>query len=416
MYVLVIVLLIITVLMLRYLVALRVYVKELGEAYDKVAGGDYSIQIKTSLYGDIGKAGKSFNLMTKDIKKSVESLNDRNSKLKAILKSISTGIIAVDSDENVMLMNKVAKNIFNFRIKEYEGTPIEKIVLNKVLLQSMLNMVHLRERSQTQIEIDSTFYKINVGPIRLDENSKIVIGSIINIEDITERIRLENMRSDFVANVTHELKTPLTSINGFVETLKSDLEISPKNRERFLNIIEIESNRLQRLIDDVLILSFIESNSDYYETHMVDIIEPINQSIELVEDYAQSKNITIQKDIAHEELMVNANSDLLKQLVLNLIDNAINYSNDGGTIRIKIIDGENEVKLTVKDDGIGIPQEDIPRIFERFYRVDKARSKKAGGTGLGLAIVKHIVLKLRASIKVNSELDKGTEFIITLLK
>ena len=415
-YFLVILLSIITLLMLRYVVAIRVYVKELGEAYDKVAGGDYSIQIKTSLYGDIGKAGKSFNVMTKDIKKSVESLNDRNSKLKAILKSISTGIIAVDSDENVMLMNKVAKKIFNFNIKEYEGTPIEKIVLNKTLLQSILNMVHLRERSQTQIEIDSVFYKINVGPIRLDENSKIVIGSIINIEDITERIRLENMRSDFVANVTHELKTPLTSINGFVETLKSDPEITPKNRERFLNIIEIESNRLQRLIDDVLILSFIESNSDYYETHMVDIIEPINQSIELVEDYAQSKNITIQKDIVHEELMVNANSDLLKQLVLNLIDNAINYSNDGGMIRITVTDSKHEVKLTVKDDGIGIPQEDIPRIFERFYRVDKARSKKAGGTGLGLAIVKHIVLKLKASIKVNSELDKGTEFIITLLK
>lgn len=415
-YFLVILLSIITLLMLRYVIAVRVYVKELGEAYDKVAKGDYSIQIKSSLHGDIGKAGKSFNLMTKDIKKSVKNLNDRNSKLKAILKSISTGIIAVDSDENVMLMNKAAKNIFDFNVKEYEGTPIEKIVLNKPLLQSILNMVHLRERSQTQIEIDSTFYKINVGPIRLDENSKIVIGSIINIEDITERIRLENMRSDFVANVTHELKTPLTSINGFVETLKSDPDISANNRERFLNIIEIESNRLQRLIDDVLILSFIENNSDYYKTHNVDIIEPINQSIELVEDYAKSKNIIIERDINQKRLMVNANSDLLKQLVLNLIDNAINYSNDGGTIRITLTEDEHEVKLTVKDDGIGIPQEDIPRIFERFYRVDKARSKKAGGTGLGLAIVKHIVLKLKASIKVRSELDKGSEFIVTLLK
>lgn len=415
-YFLVILLSIITLLMLRYVIAVRVYVKELGEAYDKVAKGDYSIQIKSSLHGDIGKAGKSFNLMTKDIKKSVKNLNDRNSKLKAILKSISTGIIAVDSDENVMLMNKAAKNIFDFNVKEYEGTPIEKIVLNKPLLQSILNMVHLRERSQTQIEIDSTFYKINVGPIRLDENSKIVIGSIINIEDITERIRLENMRSDFVANVTHELKTPLTSINGFVETLKSDPDISANNRERFLNIIEIESNRLQRLIDDVLILSFIENNSDYYKTHNVDIIEPINQSIELVEDYAKSKNIIIERDINQKRLMVNANSDLLKQLVLNLIDNAINYSNDGGTIRITLTEDEHEVKLTVKDDGIGIPQEDISRIFERFYRVDKARSKKAGGTGLGLAIVKHIVLKLKASIKVRSELDKGSEFIVTLLK
>ena len=415
-YFLVILLSIITLLMLRYVIAVRVYVKELGEAYDKVAKGDYSIQIKSSLHGDIGKAGKSFNLMTKDIKKSVKNLNDRNSKLKAILKSISTGIIAVDSDENVMLMNKAAKNIFDFNVKEYEGTPIEKIVLNKPLLQSILNMVHLRERSQTQIEIDSTFYKINVGPIRLDENSKIVIGSIINIEDITERIRLENMRSDFVANVTHELKTPLTSINGFVETLKSDPDISANNRERFLNIIEIESNRLQRLIDDVLILSFIENNSDYYKTHNVDIIEPINQSIELVEDYAKSKNIIIERDINQKRLMVNANSDLLKQLVLNLIDNAINYSNDGGTIRITLTEDEHEVKLTVKDDGIGIPQEDIPRIFERFYRVDKARSKKAGGTGLGLAIVKHIALKLKASIKVRSELDKGSEFIVTLLK
>ncbi len=405
-----------TILMGRYTLALKRYVKELGEAYDEVTKGNYLVTINTSFSGDLGKAGKSFNLMTKEIYKNIETLKDRNSKLKAILKSISNGIVAIDTEQNVLLMNKAAKNIFDYHEQNYEGKPFEKIVKEQRLLLSILELCHKRERAQTQVHLESLDYKINVDPIRLDDNDKIVIGAIVNIEDITERIKLETIRSDFVANVTHELKTPLTSINGFVETLKSNSGINKSMRTKFLDIIEVESNRLQRLIDDILILSFIEGNKTHYSNETINLSDIINECLNLVSETAREKNVTIDFKDLNNKINLKANPDLMKQLILNLVDNAIKYSKDNGFIKLSAIENSKNILFSVEDDGIGIPQEDIDRIFERFYRVDKARSKKVGGTGLGLAIVKHIVLNLNGNIRVHSELDKGSKFIIEFPK
>ncbi len=416
MYIIIFLLATATILMGRYTLALRRYLKELGEAYDEVARGNYLVQINTSFSGDLGKAGKSFNIMTHEIHNNIETLKDRNSKLKAILKSISNGIVAIDTEQNAMLMNKAARKIFDYHDENYEGKAFDKIVKDQRLLICILDMVYTRKRTNAHLQLDSVDYKINVDPIRLDDNDKIVIGAIVNIEDITERIKLETIRSDFVANVTHELKTPLTSINGFVETLKTNVGINKATRIKFLDIIEVESNRLQRLIDDILILSFIEGNKSHYSNEIVNLAVIINECINLVSETAKEKNVSIEYISSSENVYIKANHDLMKQLVLNLIDNAIKYSKDNGYVKIEVLEDSRKILLSVEDDGIGISKEDTNRIFERFYRVDKARSKKVGGTGLGLAIVKHIVINQKGYINVDSELDKGSKFTIQFPK
>ena len=416
MYIVIFLLATVTILMGKYTLALRRYLKELGEAYDEVAKGNYLVKINTSFSGDLGKAGKSFNIMTHEIHNNIEILKDRNSKLKAILKSISNGIVAIDNEQNAMLMNKAARKMFDYNEQAYEGRAFDKIVKDQRLLVCILDMVYTRKRTHTQLNLDYMDYKINVDPIKLDDNDKIVIGAIINIEDITQRIKLETIRSDFVANVTHELKTPLTSINGFIETLKSNAVIDVATRTKFLDIIEVESNRLQRLIDDILILSFIEGNKNHYINQIVNLVDIINECVNLVSQTARFKGIIIDNISMSKKVYIKANADLMKQLVLNLVDNAIKYSKDKGYIKIEAIEYTSEIILSVQDNGIGISKEGITRIFERFYRVDKARSNKVGGTGLGLAIVKHIVINQKGSIDVVSELDKGSKFIIRLPK
>ena len=247
----------------------------------------------------------------------------------------------------------------------------------------------------------------------MQNTNNIIIGSIINIEDITEKVRLENMRSDFVANVSHELKTPLTSISGFVETLKINENIDVNTRNRFLGIIECESNRLKRLIDDILLLSFIEKNENIVQESIC-IYDVFIEVYDMTSYIAKSKNINISYEFSDKSIRVLGNRDHIKQVFLNLIDNAIKYTNEDKNISVKVYSQEDKIVITVEDEGVGIPLEDINRIFERFYRVDKARSREVGGTGLGLAITKHIVKSLGGIITVKSELGKGSKFTVII--
>ncbi|MBQ6631769.1 MAG: ATP-binding protein, partial [Romboutsia sp.] len=260
---------------------------------------------------------------------------------------------------------------------------------------------------------DEIVYSINLDPIYLQDVDNVIIGSIINIKDITEKVKLENMRTDFVANVSHELKTPLTSISGFVETLKLNENIDLSTRNRFLGIIESESDRLKRLIDDILLLSFIEKK-ETKSLELINIYEVFMEVYEMTDYFAKSKNINISYMLDNENIQILSNRDYIKQIFLNLVDNAIKYTPDNRNVWIEIGYENNNLIIKVKDNGIGIPKEDINRIFERFYRVDKARSRDVGGTGLGLAIIKHIVKSLGGYINVKSELGKGSEFTVTI--
>ena len=226
-----------------------------------------------------------------------------------------------------------------------------------------------------------------------------------------ENKKAEQIRKDFVANVTHELKTPLTSISGFVETLQDGAAEDPEVRGKFLDIIAIEAARLKRLIEDILIISDIENKREVNTDSDINVRESIEEILASIKPIIEAKQIKVEARYAYE-IYIGGNPDRFKQLMVNLIENAVKYSHDGGTVRIEAERKEGKVYISVRDEGIGIPEESLSRIFERFYRVDKSRSQKAGGTGLGLAIVKHIAALFEAEIQVESEPGKGSTFTV----
>lgn len=226
-----------------------------------------------------------------------------------------------------------------------------------------------------------------------------------------ENKKAEQIRKDFVANVTHELKTPLTSISGFVETLQDGAAEDPDVRTKFLDIIAIEAARLKRLIEDILIISDIENKREFNTDSDINVREAIEEILASMAPIIEAKHVKVETYFAYE-MYIGGNPDRFKQLMVNLIENAVKYSHDGGNVSVRAERKEGKVSISVKDEGVGIPEESLPRIFERFYRVDKSRSQKAGGTGLGLAIVKHIAALFEAEIKVESELGKGSVFTV----
>lgn len=225
--------------------------------------------------------------------------------------------------------------------------------------------------------------------------------------------KLEAAQYEFITNVTHELRTPLTSIKGFIETLRAGAYKDHVTAERFLEIIDIESERLSSLIDDILLLSEVESGCTETTISKCNIEQVFNETMPVLSSKAEKKGISISSDI-QKDLVLSANKDKIKQMLINLIDNAIKYNVEEGIVEVRAYSNGKDAVVSVKDTGIGISSECIESIFDRFYRVDKARSRNIGGTGLGLSIVKNIVKLYNGNIKVNSSLGEGTEFIITL--
>ena len=225
-----------------------------------------------------------------------------------------------------------------------------------------------------------------------------------------ENQRIENLRKEFVANVTHELNTPLTSISGFVETLQDGAAEDPEIRSKFIDIIAIESSRLKRLIEDLLVLSEIENKKEA-APEKIDVKRSITDTVEIIRPIAQCRRVDLIMQI-EEPLYIKGSGDRFRQMMVNLIENAIKYSNEGGRVWIKGRKESGRIVISVKDEGIGIAEENLDRLFERFYRVDKSRSRKVGGTGLGLSIVKHIAALFGADLKVESEIGKGSEFFV----
>ncbi len=406
---------IVAILSIRYTVRLRLYLEEFIYVSKKISNKEFQSRLNISANGELGELAKNFNEMIEIMDSTISEVEDSHLQMTSILKSISHGILAVDIDGNIMLINEEAKRMLKCDSdKPIEGTNVNILINEEKLIKEIVSFKGSKQNKIKELRInDDLVYKISLDPIYLQDINNIIIGSIINIQDITEKVRLENMRSDFVANVSHELKTPLTSISGFVETLKLNENIDQNTRNRFLDIIESESNRLKRLIDDILLLSFIESK-DNVLVDSVCIYEAFIEVYDMTSYIAKSKNIKLTYEFSDKSIRVFLNRDYIKQVFLNLIDNAIKYTPENKNVHVNVGVEQNSIVIRVKDEGVGIPQEDIDRIFERFYRVDKARSRDVGGTGLGLAIIKHIVKSLGGRINVKSELSKGSEFIVTL--
>lgn len=357
---------------------------------------------------------KSIN---KELSKTVDDLKDKNIKMDAILNSMRNGIIAVDAQFKIMLINLRACEFFGLNENaNVIGINIIELIRNKNINNLLSNTILENKTNASEVHVFSPqekILRIGTAPIKAKDDSSPNSGGIIVVEDITNLKKLEQIRTEFVSNVTHELKTPLTSIKGFVETLKAGAIEDKYLALRFLDIVEIESDRLTMLINDILHLSEIENSQNDSNISIYSISEIIDEIIPILDEYAIKKKINVVYAI-DRSLKLEVNKDRIKQLLINLIDNAIKYNTDNGSVLVTILKEKNILKVIVKDTGIGIAEENLSRIFERFYRVDKGRSRNMGGTGLGLSIVKHIVNLYNGEINVESTPGSGTEFIITL--
>ena len=405
------------ILMFRYAVTLRRFLKGFMKISQKVSKGELHSRIDTSARGELGQLARNFNFMMETMESTIEEVEYKHLQLTSVLKSISHGILVTDIDGNIILINDEARRMIKSKSPGVEeGKNIKQIIDVEPILEGIIENIGKKESQRKNLNLENeVVYKLKIDPVYLQNSKNAIIGSIVNIEDITEIIKLENMRKDFVANVSHELKTPLTSINGFVETLIINENVDADKRNRFLGIIKKESDRLKRLIEDILLLSSIESKTSILKERVV-LFEVFKEVYEIVNYIATSKDIEISYKFIDEKTVLEANGDYVKQLLLNLIDNAVKYTAPGGKVTVNQYTENNNIVIEVIDNGVGIPKEDIDKIFQRFYRVDKARSRAVGGTGLGLAITKHIVNSLKGSITVESELNIGSKFIVTIPK
>lgn len=386
---------------------------ELTDAANRIAEGEYGRKIYTTSTDQIGTLTDAFNTMSFNLDLSIRELTRRNIELESILNSMINGIIAIDHNRKILMINKISFDILELP-EDYvaENESMYKIVRNEEV-SKMIEMAINHGISQTK-ELNYThidkILRIYVNPINTNEGK--TIGSIVVFQDVTQIRKLEKVRSDFVSNVSHELKTPLTSIKGFVDTLKNGAIDDHDNALRFLDIIDIESERLYRLINDILLLSEIESMDQDLSKVTVDLCTVAEEVITMLEMKASEKGLYLKLEMCNEAF-VSANRDRIKQMVINLVDNAIKYTESGGVL-LSITKDAPFIKMMVSDTGIGFDDTHKERLFERFYRVDKGRSRVQGGTGLGLSIVKHIVLLYKGKILVNSTPGKGTEFEIYL--
>jgi two-component system phosphate regulon sensor histidine kinase PhoR len=371
---------------------------------------------------EIHRLERHLNDMSEKIRQNVQQVIAEKEKANSILRGMMEGVLVIDPKGRVLVINEQAQNMFNLSPdRDIRGASILELSRHpemKKLIEQILVFDFTSERYSRQVELhEGRWFRVNAVSLRNNQSS--TYGSILVFHDITEVKQLERMRSDFVANVSHELRTPLTAIRGYAETLCQTPPDDPADAQHFLSIIEKHAERLSRLTEDLLTLSDLESGKIEIDFNPVDIKRVVQSVSEVFSDAANKKQVTLEQVIEQGLPAVMGDVDRLQQLLINLVDNAVKYSPVNGTVtvkaqRITINSSIDAVELSVIDTGTGIPEHAIPRLTERFYRVDKARSRELGGTGLGLAIVKHIAQAHGAQLKIESALHKGTMVSVLL--
>ncbi len=381
----------------------------------RFAQGDFSRRIFQGSNDEIGRLAATLNKMAQDIEEKIREVATKNQHLEAIFNSMIEGVIVTDEKSRVISINHAIEELFDSKRAAVEGKFFLEGIRNSEISE-LINSAMVNSRSVSK-EISLVMpaqkvVQVNVSPI--SEGDKVT-GSVAVIHDITGIRQLEAMRRDFVANVSHELKTPLTSIKGFVETLLEGALEDRENSVNFLGIINNHVDRLNTLINDLLELSYIESKDAVLEMKDFDLYVLAGEVVSGFKSLSKKRKVEFRNEL-QSGLVVCADKSRIEQVLVNLIDNAVKYNKEGGLVRIYSESEAGTIKIVIEDSGCGIPQKDIPRIFERFYRVDKARSRQLGGTGLGLSIVKHIVELHAGSVGVESTEGLGSRFWFILPK
>jgi two-component system phosphate regulon sensor histidine kinase PhoR len=389
----------------------------MAEAAARIGQGGNKAKIPVLSKDEIGMLANVLNDMSDRIEDQVQRLSAEKQRLDTILRSMGEGVMVATPDGVITLVNPAFRSLFLIT-GEVEGKKLVEISRHPDLLEAFKDLGKpdvnelVREISiqPNDITLFTHWVQLKVDGVRQ--------GIVAVFHDISDLKKAENMRRDFVANVSHELRTPVTIIKGYADTLLDGaLESNPSLAIRFVEIISSHADRLANLINDILTLSRLETKDALLELNPIDVSGTIAKACMLLQEGAAQKNISIiNESIGGKLPRVKADQGRLEQVVVNLLENAIKYTPDGGTIRLFAEDEGENVNVSVADTGIGIPFKDLPRIFERFYRVDEARTRDQGGTGLGLAIVKHIVQLHGGNVSVSSEPGKGSVFSFTLKK
>lgn len=384
----------------------------------ELAKGNYRARAKVNRLDETGMLGTSINMLAQNLQELVKAQEMQQDRLSVLIENMGAGLILIDSRGYINLINKGYIEIFHVNPSDYLSKLYYEVIdyeeINHLIAEVFRTEQKVSKQMLVPLFIERRYFVVYGVPIIGMNN--VWKGVLLVFHDITELKKLEQMRKDFVANVSHELKTPVTSIKGFTETLLDGAMNNQETLEAFLSIILKESDRLQSLILDLLELSKIEQQGFQLSIQKLDLRLLLEEVITIINGKAVEKEIQLKFLCKLEKVFIEGDADRLKQVFINLIGNAVTYTPREGEVTVILLENGENVRIHVLDSGVGIEKEEIPRIFERFYRVDRARSRDSGGTGLGLAIVKHLVEAHQGNISVRSELGKGSEFIIELHK
>ena len=393
-------------------------IAEMKKQTEKIAEGNYTGEVKIYSDDELGQLGQAINDLSFKIKEAQESTESERQRLDSVLRHMSDGVIATDRRGRIVIMNTAALDILNLKSEKVIGIPLleilpleERVTFRELLETQQERLIHLEEDGEDSM-IQCEFSVIQ-------RESGFISGLVCVLTDVTEQQKIERERRNFVSNVSHELRTPLTSIKSYTEALVDGAWENKEIAPGFLNVIETETDRMMRMITDLLNLSRMDQNRFGLEKEFINMNELVLHIVNRFEMVLQSepyrdKNYRILTDITQRDLWVELDQDKITQVLDNIINNAIKYSPDGGRIIVRLMETHTDIIVSVSDEGLGIARKDIPHLFDRFYRVDKARSRAMGGSGLGLAIAQEVIQLHGGKIWVNSIENKGSTFFVSL--
>ncbi|GAB5466387.1 MAG: phosphate regulon sensor histidine kinase PhoR [Candidatus Kapaibacteriales bacterium] len=398
-----IILFVATIIILLFSRKLTKPLNQLSLAASRVASGDFNTKVKMRGDDELADLSLSFNNMTKRIKKLFDKVISQKEELDALIYTIQEGLLVIKKNGQIAIFNESFKRIVGK--SNISGHTLKSVLDNSQLEELLGETARKNQPISKEITFDNKSFIVSTNSILTKEEI------VVLFHDITEIKKFEEIKKDLVVNVSHELRTPLTAIKGFVEMLEDDI---PKEQKYYLSIISKHTDRLIRIVGDLLTLSELEKDKlTELELTKVNIKDIIDYTVKLLELKARDKGLYIKSNFQDDIPKIKLDRYRIEQVLINLLENAIKYTDKGG-IDLAVTSSGKKITIEVKDSGIGIPKEDQSRIFERFYTVDKSRSRRVGGTGLGLSIVKHIINLHKGEIFLESEKDQGTRFIITL--
>lgn len=389
-------------------------IDDIKEVTAKITNQDYTCRYRGNNFKEIDELGYSINKLASKLEFQVQELENRNEQLNKLIENLNIGIMLLDESRLIKMVNPAMSEILEINMSDNIGRPYIHFISNPWIIELIETTYETGKAQSEEFNlVNSEEYILDATIIPVNLASEAEHGLIVLFYDITEIRRLEKVRTDFVANASHELRTPVTALKGFTETLLDGALEDRATLIHFLEIMHEESERLDSIVGDILQLSRLEQRADRMNLEPVNVKEVVRSVYHILDQKAENKHIDLRLDVI-DDLTICYDHDTLKQILLNLIGNAILYNHEYGYVEVSIAQVNQEAQICIKDNGIGIKDHEQKRIFERFYRVDKARSRNSGGTGLGLSIVRHMIENTGGNITLESKLNRGSTFCVYL--